>query len=57
MQAGAGRIGFIGIGALRGWQVDEVYDVTPFSWNLTPNLIARAAATLTVAEKGENGDS
>jgi DNA-binding transcriptional ArsR family regulator len=35
----------------------KFYDVTPFSWNLTPNLIARAAATLTVAEtKGENGN-
>jgi predicted transcriptional regulator len=34
----------------------KFYDVTPFSWNLTPNLIATAAATLTVAEKeGDNG--
>jgi DNA-binding transcriptional ArsR family regulator len=29
----------------------KFYDVTPFSWNLTPNLIATAAATLTVADK------
>ena len=35
----------------------KFYDVTPFCWNLTPTLIARAAATLTVAEtKGANGD-
>jgi predicted transcriptional regulator len=34
----------------------KFYDVTPFSWNLTPTLIATAAATLTVAEKeGGNG--
>jgi predicted transcriptional regulator len=33
----------------------KFYDVTPFSWNLTPNLIAAAAATLTVAER--EGDS
>jgi DNA-binding transcriptional ArsR family regulator len=33
----------------------KFYDVTPFSWNLTPNLIATAAATLTVADKeGDN---
>jgi predicted transcriptional regulator len=33
----------------------KFYDVTPFSWHLTPNLIATAAATLTVAEReGEN---
>lgn len=30
----------------------KFYDVTPFSWNLTPKLIATAAATLTVAEYG-----
>ena len=29
----------------------KFYDVTPFSWNLTPKIIARAAATLTVADK------
>jgi predicted transcriptional regulator len=34
----------------------KFYDVTSFCWNLTPQLIARAAATLTVAKKeGENG--
>jgi predicted transcriptional regulator len=33
----------------------KFYDVTPFTWNLTPNLIATAAATLTVADK--EGDS
>jgi predicted transcriptional regulator len=34
----------------------KFYDVTPFSWNLTPKLIATAAATLTVADReGENG--
>jgi predicted transcriptional regulator len=34
----------------------KFYDVTPFSWNLTPDLIATAAATLTVANReGENG--
>jgi predicted transcriptional regulator len=34
----------------------KFYEVAPFSWNLTPNLIATAAATLTVAEReGENG--
>jgi predicted transcriptional regulator len=33
----------------------KFYDVAPFSWNLTPNLIATASATVTVAEtKGEN---
>jgi hypothetical protein len=32
----------------------KFYDVAPFSWNLTPNLIATAAATVTVAQnKGE----
>jgi predicted transcriptional regulator len=32
----------------------KFYDVTPFSWTLTPNYIATAAATVTVAErKGE----
>jgi predicted transcriptional regulator len=32
----------------------KFYDVAPFSWNLTPNLIATAAATVTVADnKGE----
>ena len=35
----------------------KFYDVAPFCWNLTPNLIATAAATVTVAEpKGEHGD-
>jgi predicted transcriptional regulator len=35
----------------------KFYDVSPFSWNLTPNLIATAAATLTVADReGENGN-
>ncbi len=35
----------------------KFYDVSPFCWNLTPNLIATAAATLTVADKeGENGN-
>jgi predicted transcriptional regulator len=29
----------------------KFYDVTPFSWNLTPDLIATAAATLTVADR------
>jgi predicted transcriptional regulator len=29
----------------------KFYDVTPFSWSLTPRLIASAAATLTVADK------
>jgi predicted transcriptional regulator len=29
----------------------KFYDVTSFSWNLSPKLIARAAATLTVADK------
>ena len=29
----------------------KYYDVTPFAWQLTPNLIATAAATLTVAER------
>jgi DNA-binding transcriptional ArsR family regulator len=29
------------------------YDVTPFAWHLTPNRIATAAATLTVADKEE----
>jgi predicted transcriptional regulator len=29
----------------------KFYDVTPFSWSLTPSLIAAAAATLTVAER------
>jgi DNA-binding transcriptional ArsR family regulator len=29
----------------------KFYDVTPFCWNLTPKLIATAAATLTVADK------
>jgi predicted transcriptional regulator len=34
----------------------KFYDVAPFSWNLTPDLIATAAATVTVGEnKGENG--
>src|ERR1700722_4136893 len=34
----------------------KFYDVTPFCWNLTPKLIATAAATLTVADReGENG--
>jgi DNA-binding transcriptional ArsR family regulator len=34
----------------------KFYEVAPFSWNLTPNLIATAAATLTVAEtERENG--
>jgi predicted transcriptional regulator len=34
----------------------KFYDITPFSWNLTPNLIATAAATVTVADnRGENG--
>jgi ArsR family transcriptional regulator, zinc-responsive transcriptional repressor len=28
----------------------KFYDVTPFSWNLTPNVIGIAASTLTVAE-------
>ncbi len=33
----------------------KFYDVAPFSWNLTPSLIATAAATVTVAEnKGES---
>ncbi len=33
----------------------KFYDVAPFSWNLTPELIATAAATVTVTEnKGEN---
>jgi ArsR family transcriptional regulator, zinc-responsive transcriptional repressor len=30
----------------------KFYEVTPFSWSLTPRIIARAAATLTVADKG-----
>jgi predicted transcriptional regulator len=35
----------------------KFYDVAPFSWNLTPSLIATAAATVTVAEnKGESGN-
>ncbi len=35
----------------------KFYDVAPFSLNLTPNLIAVAAATVTVADsKGENGN-
>jgi DNA-binding transcriptional ArsR family regulator len=35
----------------------KFYDVSPFSWKLTPNLIATAAATLTVADReGENGN-
>jgi hypothetical protein len=35
----------------------KFYDVTPFSWTLTPNLIATAAATLTVADReGVNGN-
>jgi hypothetical protein len=29
----------------------KFYDVTSFSWYLSPKLIARAAATLTVADK------
>jgi ArsR family transcriptional regulator, zinc-responsive transcriptional repressor len=29
----------------------KFYDVTQFSWNLTPGFIANAAATLTVADK------
>ena len=29
----------------------KFYDVTPFAWQLTPNLIATAAATLTVAKQ------
>jgi predicted transcriptional regulator len=34
----------------------KFYDITPFSWLLTPDLIAAAAATITVAEnKGEHG--
>jgi DNA-binding transcriptional ArsR family regulator len=34
----------------------KFYDVAPFSWNLTPDLIATAAATIAVAEdKGEHG--
>jgi len=34
----------------------KFYDVAPFSWNLTPDLIATAAATITVAQnKGEIG--
>jgi DNA-binding transcriptional ArsR family regulator len=34
----------------------KFYEVAPFSWNLTPHLIATAAATVTVTEnKGENG--
>jgi DNA-binding transcriptional ArsR family regulator len=33
----------------------KFYDVTPFSWDLSPKLIAGAAATLTVADnKGDN---
>jgi predicted transcriptional regulator len=33
----------------------KFYDVTPFSWELTPSLIAKAAATLTVNDqKGAN---
>jgi len=33
----------------------KFYEVTPFSWDLSPKLIARAAATLTVADnKGDN---
>jgi predicted transcriptional regulator len=28
----------------------KFFDVAPFSWNLTPNLIAKAASTVTVAE-------
>jgi predicted transcriptional regulator len=31
----------------------KFYDVTPFAWHLTPNRIATAAATLTVADKEE----
>jgi ArsR family transcriptional regulator, zinc-responsive transcriptional repressor len=35
----------------------KFYDVAPFSWNLTPNFIALASATVTVADnKGENED-
>jgi DNA-binding transcriptional ArsR family regulator len=34
----------------------KFYDVAPFSWDLTPTLIATAATTVTIAEnKGENG--
>ena len=28
----------------------KFYDVTPFSWELTPHVIARAATTLTIAD-------
>lgn len=35
----------------------KFYEVSPFSWNLTPRFVASAAATLTVADKeGESGD-
>ncbi len=34
----------------------KFYDVAPFSWNLTPSLIATAAATVTVAKnEGAHG--
>ncbi len=34
----------------------KFYDIAPFSWDLTPSLIATAAGTVTVAEnEGANG--
>jgi predicted transcriptional regulator len=35
----------------------KFYDVTPFSWSLTPDLIATAAATLTVTDKKGETDN
>jgi predicted transcriptional regulator len=35
----------------------KFYDVTPFSWTLTPHFIATAAATVTVANKKEEAEN